>query len=154
MPGSGVPGHWQSILFICMLDVCHVPGLQADLTQRVIALKICKSGESRASDNKASSPSGTRAWALEGARHTQALPETTAHRLGSTCQDLQRSQRNCSGSSSQESVSLICVQQSSREAEVTWGAGPKQCFLVWLFAVSDISFSKNLSVFHPSLYLS
>lgn len=44
--GAGAPGHRQSVRFICMLDACHVPGLWADLTRHVIALKICKSGES------------------------------------------------------------------------------------------------------------
>lgn len=56
--GAGAPGHRQSVRFICMLDACHVPGLWADLTRHVIALKICKSGESCGPDNKAAASLG------------------------------------------------------------------------------------------------
>lgn len=56
--GAGAPGHGQSVRLICMLDACHVPGLWADLTRHVIALKICKSGESCGPDNKATASLG------------------------------------------------------------------------------------------------
>lgn len=56
--GAGAPGHRQSVRFICLLDACHVPGLWADLTRHVIALKICKSGESCSPDNKAAASLG------------------------------------------------------------------------------------------------
>lgn len=41
-----------------MLGACHVPGLWADLTWHVIALKICKAGESCGPDNKATDSLG------------------------------------------------------------------------------------------------
>lgn len=56
--GAGAPGHRQSVRFICMLGACHVPGLWADLTRHVIALKICKAGESCGPDNKAAASLG------------------------------------------------------------------------------------------------
>jgi hypothetical protein len=68
----GAPGHRQRVQFICMLDACHVPGLQADLTRHVIALKICKSGESCASDNKATAHLGRVLRPRKGNRHIQA----------------------------------------------------------------------------------
>lgn len=56
--GAGAPGHRQSVRLICMLGACHVPGLWADLTRHVIALKICKAEESCGPDNKAAASLG------------------------------------------------------------------------------------------------
>lgn len=74
--GASAPGHGQSVRLICMLDACHVPGLWADLTRHVIALKICKSGESCGPDNKAAASLGHTLGPpppKKGSRQTQTL---------------------------------------------------------------------------------